>query len=120
MTKKQLGMSYRTPNVDRRQLKGLVPDESDRKNIVEFIKTYDLAFPYPHPESLQRSIQEGRAETVRNHSAIRTSKGGGTERVLTLPQPFVIGLKKAYPMMFTDRGQLNWFLKNFPNLSLRV
>lgn len=102
----------------KRQLKGQTPDETDRKNIVEFIKLYDSVFPYPHVQSLQRAIQEGRAETERNVSAIHTSKGSGTQRALCLPQPFVRGLKKAYPLIFSDKTQYEWFIRNFPNLTL--
>lgn len=114
------GMSGRVPEVDRRQLKGQRPDETDRKNIVEFIKTYDMAFPYPHPQSLQAAVQEGLRETTRDVSGIHTTKDKGTQRVLTLPQPFVNGIKKAYPLLFSDKTQLDWFLKNFPNLRLTV
>lgn len=105
----------------RRQTKDLTPDETDRKNIIEFMKTYNMTFPYPHPESLQAAIMEGRAETIRDMSGIRTSKNSaGTQKVLCLPQPFVIGIKRAYPYLFSSRPQLDWFLKNFPAFNLRV
>lgn len=105
--------------VTKKQLKGQTPDEEDRKNIIAFIKLYDETFPYPHEESLQRAIQEGMDETVRNSGAANTGKKGeAPKRVIRLPAPFVMALKKSYPLIFSDKAQFEWFIKNFPNLTL--
>lgn len=106
--------------IQKRDLKGLKPDESDRRNIIALIKRYDEKFPYPHPQSLQKAIQEGRKTVTDNVSGVQTvSKGdGGTVHAICLPQPFVIALKRAYPLIFSDKTQFDWFIKNFPNLTL--
>jgi hypothetical protein len=104
-------------HLNKRQLSGLTPDDEDRKNIVELIKTYDMAFPYPHPESLQLAIEDALKDVDRDVSSVHTSKGGMV-KAMSLPQPFVFKLKKAYPLIFKDKGQFDWFMKNFPAFNL--
>lgn len=114
------GMSARVRPVRKRDLMGLLPDEDDKKNIEEFIKTYNVAYPYPHPESIQIAYEEGIKGTIRDPKKLRKGTKRTPELAMHLPMPFVVGLKKAYPVIFIDKGQFDWFLKNFPNFSLRI
>lgn len=115
------GLSRRAKPARKKDLFGLIPDVEDKKNIKEFIKTYNIAFPYPHPESLQAAFKEGIKGTIRDKTKIRKATKKGTPTlVMHLPMPFVIGLKKAYPVLFADKGQYAWFMKNFPEFSLKV
>jgi len=115
--------TFKTPEWDehKRQIKDQVPDEADRKNIVEFIKTYDMTFPYPHVQSIQKAIEEGIAETKgANSGLIHTTKrsDGEVNKRMVLPEPFVRGIENAYPYLFTSKVQTEWFLKNFPAFDL--
>lgn len=103
----------------KKDLKGLMPDEDDRLNIVEFIKTYDMAYPYPHIQSIGRAIEEGLEETEKN-TGMKSSSKDGMYRRMCLPQPFVAGITKAYPDLFSDETKVEWFLKNFPAFDLRA
>lgn len=98
----------------KRELKGLMPDEEDRKNIVNFISLYDKIRPYPHPESIGRCIEES-LEEINNSPNIR--KDGMTRR-MSVPAAFKEGIEEAYPDLFSDKAKLNWFLENFPAFDL--
>lgn len=115
------GMSARVPGyINKKALKGKSPDEEDKKNIDEYIKTYNIAFPYPHPQSLQAAHEEGLKGTIRDPSKVRKGGEKTPTLALRLPLPFVTGLKKAYPLIFIDDVQFAWFMKNFSELSLIV
>lgn len=91
------------------------PDSIDRDNIVNLITAYDKKFPYPHPESIGRSVEMGLAETSREASK---QGGGSVSRAFSLPQKFVHELKKGYPLIFSQKNQFEWFKENFPTLDL--
>lgn len=105
---------------DLAALKDLKPDETDRKNISELMKTYEKAFPYPHPLSIGRAMQDA-IEHTDNQNGVRNlvqKNDNRPIRRLSLPSPFVMELKKAYPYIISSKVQYEWFLKNFPNLDL--
>ena len=103
----------------KRQLKGLLPDAEDKANIEELIKTYNIAYPYPHIESIQMAVEEGLA-ILKPFKFNRKSRRTKTGMTLTrrLPIPFVNALKVAYPILLTDKVQSAWFKENFPELHL--
>lgn len=99
-------------DITKDSLKGQEPDEWDIKNINELIKTYELAFPYPHKESLQLCIEEN--EKIKS----KRNKKGTLKMNFRLPVPFSIALKQGYPVLLTDKVQSKWFRTNFPQFSL--
>ena len=107
-----------------------MPDAEDRRNIAELIKTYDKAFTYPHPLSIGVSMElalkeiDNRATTKTIHTSSGSSRvvkeNAGMTRRMSLPKPFMEKLKQAYPLIITDKGQYEWFLRNFPHLDLAM
>lgn len=101
-----------------------MPDATDRKNIVEMIKTYDTAFPYPHPLSIGKAIEsalseiDNRFSTTKMAGSTRNESKGGNVRRTSLPLPFMVLLKKAYPTIISNESHYHWFLGNFPALDL--
>lgn len=100
------------PDITKASLKSKSPDEWDKNNIEELIKTYELAFPYPHKESLQLCIEEN------DNIKAKRNKKGILKMTTRLPVPFSIALKQGYPIMLTDKVQSKWFRENFPQFSL--
>lgn len=98
--------------ITKKSLKDKQPDDWDLNNIKELIKTYDLAFPYPHKESLQLCIEEN------NDIKLKRNRKGSMKMTIRIPVPFSIALKQAYPIILTDKTQSKWFRKNFPQFSL--
>lgn len=116
----QTGILARAPQViDKKALRGALPDEWDKKNIEGLIETYNLAFPYPHEQSLQYVIEEGEKFTKKMPRNIRRKAKKELALVVHLPIPFSIALKTGYPLIFSDKVQFAWFLKNFPQFNLK-
>lgn len=91
------------------------PDDIDRDNIIQLMTNYEARYPYPHPESIGRSVEMGLAETTRD----RAKQNGGTVgRAFSLPEKFVRELKKGYPLIFSQKNQFEWFKSSFPSLDL--
>lgn len=105
---------------DRKSLVGQLPDEDDKKNIQEFIKTYNEAYPPRHKDSLKNALKEGKYMTDPTKSEIKKGKLTKDSPVLALhlPLEFSIGIKRAYPLLFSDEVQFTWFLENFPEFDL--
>lgn len=103
-------------NVLKSSLRNQQPDEWDKKNIDELIKTYNLAYPYPHKESLQTVIEENKK--IISVSNRKTRRKGILKLRHRLPVPFVIALKVAYPLILTDKVQSKWFDENYPEFNL--
>jgi hypothetical protein len=108
-------------NITKSSLKGKCPDEEDKKNIDELIKTYNLAFPYPHEQSLQVCIEEGVKANIRDPKKLKKNADKNKPSLaIHLPIPFTIALKRAYPLILSDKVQFDWFLKNYPEFNLTV
>lgn len=102
---------------DFKQLKGLLPTEWDRKNIQNLLNQYEAAFPGQIAWCTKKSREE--TSRVRKLNAIaKSAKQPTFERRFSMPQPLLIELKKAYPMIISDRYQFEWFMKNFPGFDL--
>jgi hypothetical protein len=105
--------------ISKNSIRGQTPDLADKKNIQMLIRTYKKKYPYPHEESLKLALEEGRKITTKEVDALEiTEKTGRISLVYHLPYPFVDELKKAYPLIFIDKTQYEWFLETFPNLAL--
>ena len=94
--------------MNKKELKGLLPDESDRANIAELLGVYDRKFPYPHPESIGRVIEDAKEEI----SNTGPSKDGMVLRFV-MPEKLAQLISVSYPTLFTDKVQKEWFLENF-------
>lgn len=91
------------------------PDNIDKKNISNLIAAYETTYPYPHNESIGRSLELGLMETSRSAGIIK--KKGMTRR-LSMPKRFMTALKMGYPYIIKNDAQFAWFLKNFPMFDL--
>lgn len=118
--RKPIGITNRSmqiaKTIKKSDLRGQLPDEWDKKNIDEYIKTYNTAFPYPHEQSLQMALEEGEKIILKRKRKSRL--GIAPSLAIHLPIPFTIGLRKAYPVIFSDKGQFDWFIKNYPEFNL--
>jgi hypothetical protein len=112
-----LARSY-NPSLDKASLRGAVPDEEDKKNIEELIRTYNIAFPYPHIESLQYVHEETQKMIRKIPRKLRRDNKKAISLGVRLPVPFDKALKAGYPLIISDKKQFEWFLENFPQFNL--
>lgn len=104
-----------------------MPDEADRKNIINLINHFKRerfskdGVILTGAQLMRISITNAR----KNHEASlnifdRTLKSKETElRVGTaLPTPLWTKIEEAYPTMFRDRRHYEWFYNNFPQFKI--
>jgi hypothetical protein len=91
-------------------------DDLDRENITALFAIYEELYPYPHPESIGRSVELGILETTRDDSEKRKNKK--MQKALSLPRRLMEALKVGYPDIIKNDKQFRWFLDNFPMLDL--
>lgn len=101
-------------DMDTKQLKGLMPDASDKKNITQAIRNYEQT----HPGEIAHCILQARKETVRDTNKRTTKLKDGPVFRLAMPLGLSQYLKQNYPTLITDKGQFEWFLKNFSDFDL--
>lgn len=97
----------------KQQLKGLMPDTADKKNITQAIMNYEKA----KPGEIAQCILQARTETKRERLLKNTKQKGVTFR-LAMPLGLSNYLKQNYPTLISDKGQFEWFLRNFPDFDL--
>ena len=102
---------------DTKYLKGMLPDIEDKRNIQRLIEQYEAAFPGQLAWCIKQSRKEVSQQRKLQAVAEAANKPAFNRR-LSMPQPFLLELKKAYPMILVDRRQFEWFLKNFPQFDL--
>lgn len=115
---------------DKSQLRGLRLDQSDIKNIDNALKIYESLNPpgkvHVYEEGNRKQIEfcnigdhldymRGRIKTKHR---LMTKKSDPIRLSLSIPPGLAAWLNKAYPTLFTDKGQLNQFLKAFPKFNL--
>lgn len=117
----KLGIIARSSNIpiDKKALRGVSPDDDDKKNIDNLIETYNQAFPYPHEQSIQFALEEGKKFTKKIPRATRRKNKKAIALAVHIPVPFNIALKAGYPLIFSDKVQFAWFLENFPQFNLK-
>lgn len=102
-----------------------LPDEADIKNIEIIIRNYNIARPgeidsyVKHAKSEQKDLK---FETGSNSKAFTESGQIQYRRALTLPIGLMRQIEEAYPLMFSNKKHLHWFMKKFPmfNIAKRV
>lgn len=93
------------------ELEGMMPDDWDRENIRALISNYHRK----HPKDIPRAIHQGREAPDTQYGKVNTVIG---HHVMELPEPLAKEIELAYPMMFRDPKQFQWFKKNFKSLLL--
>lgn len=98
-----------------------LPDGSDVENINNAIKQYEVA----RPGELNRFIRQAKrdGELAANEYASNMKFGESKDKAyfrqsLTMPIGLYRMIDEAYPLMFTDKRHLHWFMKNFPQFNV--
>lgn len=94
-----------------------LPDDLDIKNIETIIRNYNVARPgeingyIKHAKNEQKNLK---FETGSTSKAFTESGQAQYRRALTMPIGLFRQIEEAYPLMFTNKTHLHWFMKNFP------
>jgi len=94
-----------------------LPDDLDIKNIETIINNYNKAKPgeiagyIKHAKAEQKDLK---FETGSNSKAFTESGQIQYRRALTMPIGLLRQIEEAYPLMFTNKKHLHWFMKKFP------
>lgn len=122
---------------NQKEVKGLLPDQWDEKNIRTLIAMWckihprgqynwttdekderkifiEYLNPYDHVEYMRKVMKKER----KMNSILVKGKSDPTWIRLSLPPAFAAELRKAYPTLLTDRRQTDWFLHKFPEFKL--
>ena len=122
---------------NKEDIRGLMPDEWDEKNIRRLLDAWNKANPrgkvrclqdpkdpkkmyleylnvYDHIDYMRTVVKQERKLTA----ILEKRKGDPTHLTLSLPPAFAERLHKAYPTMLTDKRQTAWLLRKFPELNL--
>jgi hypothetical protein len=102
-----------------------LPDESDIKNIETIIRNYNIARPGEiagYIEHAKKEQKDLKFETGSNTKAYTESGQIQYRRALTMPIGLFRQIEESYPLMFSNKKHLHWFMKKFPmfNVARRV
>lgn len=91
-----------------------MPDEWDKKNISIIIRKFENnpATRGQIAYFLGQARQE--RQEVRELKFVKDNKQLNFKRRLVMPSALLDEIKAAYPAMFRDQKQFEWFLRNFP------
>jgi hypothetical protein len=96
-----------------------LPDDLDVKNIETILRNYEIA----RPGEIKKFVQLAREESENlkndfgsNSRGVLKGTESGTEfrRAVTMPIGLFRQIEEAYPLMFTNKKHLHWFMKKFP------
>lgn len=98
-----------------------LPDESDIENIRRAIKQYELA----KPGEIKRLIRQTKADQKLQNNEFASNAKSHTQtakvqfrKSLTLPIGLYRMIDESYPLMFTDKRHLHWFMRKFPEFNV--
>jgi len=92
----------------KKDVEGLSLDELDHRNLINLMKFYEHAFP----GQIAWLAKDSRKEIIAERK-IKGAKQGITRRV-SMPRDLYMELKRGYPAIFSDKAQMEKFLKWFP------
>lgn len=90
-----------------------LPDTKDVENIKAMIRNHELA----KPGEIGAFVREAKAIKDNNLNKFGSTADKSLRRVLTMPTGLLRMIEESYPLMFTNKKHLAWFVKNFPMFS---
>jgi hypothetical protein len=102
-----------------------LPDDLDVKNIEIILRNYNIARPNEINNFIMHAKEEQKNlkfETGSNKNAYTQSGQIQYRRALTMPIGLFRIIQESYPLMFSNKKHLHWFMKKFPmfNVARRV
>lgn len=107
----------RVAEAERKDLKGLLMSEWDRKNLQFLINFYEKAYPgliAYHAAQARKEVEPILKQKTAKQSELNLSKR------MSMPKDLLIEIKRGYPNIISDKGQFEQFLKWFPVFDLWV
>lgn len=94
-----------------------LPDDLDVKNIETILRNYEIA----KPGEIKMYVKLAKDEQTNlkndfgsNHGSFQSTGKETYRRSLTMPIGLYRQIEEAYPLMFTNKNHLHWFMKKFP------
>lgn len=94
-----------------------LPDDLDIANIEVILRNYELARPGEIDRYAKAAHAEGlnlKNEMGSNASAYTQSAKVQYRRALSMPIGLMRIIEESYPLMFTNKEHLRWFMRKFP------
>lgn len=100
----------------KQELKGRLMSEWDRKNLAFLISLYERAYP----GYIRNFIKQSRKEVVEDKRFSKEYAKGNfaMSRRISIPLDLLTEIKRGYPAIISDKGQMEQFLAWFPQFDL--
>lgn len=102
-----------------------LPDDRDIENIKAAMRQYNTVRPGEIQAHIKKAKKEQQMLANEDGSNMRFGESKNKayfRRSLTMPIGLYRMIDDAYPLMFTDKRHLHWFMRNFPmfNVARRI
>ncbi len=93
-----------------------LPDDADINNIKVILRNYELA----RPGEIKVFVKAAKAEQKElnndfgSNAKSAANIGGDYRKAVTMPIGLFRIIEEAYPLMFTNKTHLHWFMRKFP------
>jgi len=98
-----------------------LPDDLDVENINVILRNYEIARPGEIKTYVKQAKEEQKNlknESGSNASAYTESAKVQYRRALTMPIGLFRQIEEAYPLMFSNKNHLHWFMRKFPQFNV--
>lgn len=105
-----MAREVRATGIKKGDLTGLRLDEADHRNLQNLMRLYEKAFP----GQIAWIAKDSRRDIVVERKLRGAKATKGVQRRVSMPKDFYTELKDGYPAIFSDKNQMEQFLKWFP------
>lgn len=98
-----------------------LPDDLDIENINVILRNYELARPGEIKLYVKLAKDEQKNlknDTGSNASAFTESAKTQFRRAVTMPIGLFRQIEEAYPLMFSNKEHLHWFMRKYPQFTV--